>query len=723
MKAGEYLGQEQFLFAMRPGRCAYLIADQSESGFRRAVSESCTRWGGVSEPILPVDADGTLAPLWRQLLGFANVDQLINVDLDRALSKKVSEANDLTVVELSQINSGGVASFTCHPSAVCPSANLSSKTGPFGMGEGAGLIWTGAHESLDLWAVAAGGWMTDEMVEQEQENAQAIRVSRNPLEVAWAQNSGHTLLDRTSQQFEEHFARSGPYPTSTVVWICDQNNQLDDCLHYWNRRALRSFRYPHNPMVLLPEWDTANWLGFSVRSLLEGRPDDFSPDVVLVSLHTPHGRLREIAESWSMTESQEDMRFSLSSPPPPARKEPFTYLVDMDPTVSYLFERRYGLTSRAAVQVFRDRTTAQFAGPVTFSSIGRCLVSMSAPVLDVLPHRSEVASLIMPHATWCAEGIQVATVGANMPYSFDLQIPTLRAVSDRLLDRSTDQWGLSDKGQLAEGVLGLPGEWSVSEPGVYQSAKTLVTKRARYLEKILGTLEQQDSAFDRAQFLAEAGVGRTERTIHPVARISQLSGIEEGAVLQALEAMVAWEWAERGLRVECTRCKLQSFVPISSVSSKAACPGCRAAQSYDAGTTNLTIYYRLNSLIDRAVDQGVLPHLLAREALLRNATEGHIYAGVDVTIGGLKGEADIFGVLDAKVISGEVKSSASEFTPEQLKKDFWLASCLRVDQYVMASMEDVAQEQVTIAQDLADESGIDLRVLGPDDIWSVSQAN
>ena len=685
---------------------------ESESGFRRAVQEACARWGGATEPIIPVEPDGTVAPLWLQLLGIANVDELVNIDVDPAFVFRVRDAVDLRVVDLREIDRGGLGSYTCHPSAVSPARLPTS--GWFDPSIVPGFMWVGAHESLDLWAAAAGGSISDAIAEREYANAQAIRITRDPMEVAWAQNSRATLLDRSIQQFAEHLSRSGPQPWPTVVWVCGQDAQLDESLHYWNRRALRPFAlFRDNPMVLLPEWGISNWSGFSLRTLYEGRPDNFSPDAFFVSMNVPEERLKEIAESWSMVESTEDPRSTMSSPPPPARVEPFTYLADRDPTIAYLFARRYGLTSRAAVQIFRDRTPTQFDSPVSFSSSGRCIVSISASILDTFPHRAEIASLIAPTASWCEDGVQFATVAANMQYEFELRIPTLQEVTQTLLNRATDRWEVSDKGKVGQGVLGLPGSGALSEPGVYQAAKQLVTKRASYLEKVMASLEQRDPGFDRSRFLAEAGVGRSERTILSAQRISQLSGQDERVVLGAVEHMVALGWAERGLRVQCNRCSLSTFVPFAAVSTGATCPGCQAQQRYDVSGANLTVYYRLNSLIDRAVDQGVLPHLLTREALLRDGSEGYLYPGVQVTIEDVAAEADLFGVVNSKVVSGEVKSSAADFTIEQIEKDVWLATKLQADQYVMSSMEHLGPEQIEIAQSLVDEVGIELQVIGP----------
>jgi hypothetical protein len=53
-------------------------------GFRRAVQEALCRWGGMTEPVIPVKSDGQCEPWWHQAVDLARVDQVINVDVPDA---------------------------------------------------------------------------------------------------------------------------------------------------------------------------------------------------------------------------------------------------------------------------------------------------------------------------------------------------------------------------------------------------------------------------------------------------------------------------------------------------------------------------------------------------------------------------------------------------------------------------------------------------------------
>ncbi|WP_298211611.1 hypothetical protein, partial [Ferrimicrobium sp.] len=91
MQSREYLGQEDFRMAIAPARVAYLIGEESVSGFKRAIQEACTRWGGVTEPIIPVGPEVELDDQWRTIAELADVDELVNVDCDDRAARAVSQ--------------------------------------------------------------------------------------------------------------------------------------------------------------------------------------------------------------------------------------------------------------------------------------------------------------------------------------------------------------------------------------------------------------------------------------------------------------------------------------------------------------------------------------------------------------------------------------------------------------------------------------------------------
>ncbi|XQE77558.1 hypothetical protein ACN24L_00320 [Streptomyces microflavus] len=126
------------------------------------------------------------------------------------------------------------------------------------------------------------------------------------------------------------------------------------------------------------------------------------------------------------------------------------------------------------------------------------------------------------------------------------------------------------------------------------------------------------------------------------------------------------------------------------------------------------MHYRLDSLTDRAGDNVLLPHLLVIAELCRRRPRSYFLPGTDVTFeDGTQEEADIFGVRDGKVLSGEVKTSAPEFNEAQLRRDVALTQRLGADVHLLASITPVDEAVRNTARELCGSAGLELEVLGP----------
>jgi hypothetical protein len=248
------------------------------------------------------------------------------------------------------------------------------------------------------------------------------------------------------------------------------------------------------------------------------------------------------------------------------------------------------------------------------------------------------------------------------------------------------------------------------EPGIFAAIRELTTPRSKELLRELRKL-RADGAVDEglAEIAAHWG-GRSERRHRSG---EQLKGALKASAARVLERLCGAGWAERGLRVICGTCGLPSFVPFPQTADRAICPGCSSPASYETGST-LSVYYRLNSHLDLLSDQGVLPHLLTIAALERQGRRSYFLPGIDVWFGADDkdhAEVDIFGVRDGQVLAGEVKTSASEFTPEQITRDITLSSLLEADIHVLAATGEIPKKTVEKAEQECKVAGLSLFVL------------
>jgi hypothetical protein len=690
-----YLGQAVVQAAVLPARAAYLIADGSEVGLRRAIREASARWGGMTEPIVPVKTGGEIDGWWRQVVTLAGADTAVNVDVAEADASAAAGGLGLELIPVGQVGTAGISMYAVH----------AAWAGPVSLPDPNAFVI--GRENGPLWEITAAGDLSPEHLAGLRTDALWVRRAAED-EVARSQLWGHTLIERTVSQFSEHWARGGPSACPAMVWITEPDS-VADCVYFWNLRALRPLRLRTVPMLLIPAGQVQYWLGFAdqLAHVLE-RPDEFAPDAAIRSLSVGEDRLGEDAAQLGL-DLFEGEPWSGLRDPAPLRQPPFTYRADLEVRVWFRFERHYGEVTDVDVHLLRDRTTIRFTSPVTFRGGGMTLVRLSGPPFDPLPKRQAVASRILNGASWSHDSLQVMTFAQN-DYWFELHIPELREAADAVLGEVTVRHELSDKGKLGMAWLEGRDVSPLLEPGVFATIRALTTPRSKELLRELRRLKADGSVDDELAEVAAHWGGRVERRYRDA---SQVEGLPPSDATRILERLCALGWAERGLRISCGACGLAGFVGMHATTGHATCPGCSAPASYAVGSS-LTVYYRLDSYLDRLSDQGVLPHLLTVAALARRAKASFFLPGTNLWFGSGErpdAEADVFGILDGKVLTGEVKTSAAEFTEEQITRDTDLSRKLAVDTHILAATDDIPDGVIGMAQTACTARGLALITL------------
>src|SRR5580704_14113391 len=428
MDSRDYVGPTAVQAAVLPARAVYLVADGSEGGLRRAVQEACTRWGGMTEPIVPVRPGGEIDPWWQQVVSTTRADSAVNVDAKPDDAAKVAETLSLGLVPLADIDHHGLTALTVHPDAVGPEALPRPNA------------YVMAREKRALCEVVGAGDLSDEHLESLRAGTLYPRRPHQD-EVARAQLSGWTLVERTCSQFAEHWTRgleSGP----AVVWVTEPQC-FAECISFWNLRALRPLRYGSLPMLLLPVGQVQHWLHFTAElaHVLE-RPDQFEPDVAVCSLAVSDADLHKTASELELQHHEGEPRIGHAWPAA-ARKPPFTYLLGLDARRWLAFERSYGEVTDVDVQLFRGTTTIRFASPVEFRPGGSALVRLSGALLDGLPRHAAVAERIVKGGTWRDSALQITAHAVN-DYLFEIHVPELAEVTAALLGAVTTRHVLSE---------------------------------------------------------------------------------------------------------------------------------------------------------------------------------------------------------------------------------------------------------------------------------------
>ena len=148
---------------------------------------------------------------------------------------------------------------------------------------------------------------------------------------------------------------------------------------------------------------------------------------------------------------------------------------------------------------------------------------------------------------------------------------------------------------------------------------------------------------------------------------------------------------QQGVGVRCTNCGSWLWREMGSLQQKVECDGCNAAVPVPVESV---WRYRLNSLVRNGIAlHGCVPVISALRNLREKARESFIYThGVALfkEHGDTKPEAelDLLCISDGRLICGEVKSSVSDFTREELEKLARVAADIRADQVAISAFND-----------------------------------
>lgn len=697
----DHLGQVTIRASVSPARATYLIRIGSKEGFRRSVQEATTRWAGATEPIIAVGKSGKPTPWQRQLVELSRTDALVNVDLERIAAERVARELGMPLVELREIDRATITQFSTHP------LRLEDPRGSFVVP--AALL---ARRGAQLWEVAVAGDVTDRHESDLASHGLGFRRATTAEQVGRAQLTRGTALDLGLRLFGEYEGVGGPAPISTIV-VVSRRNALPALLDYWNVRALSPVKFENNPVVLLPTSEYAHWLGF--QEMFQGilnRPADFSPDVLLYGNGTGE-QVDAIAQSLGLEITAEEPKSSHTFPPPPRRTAPFTYRRDVDPRFGVVFERRQGVATSIDIHLFRTGTRVRIDSPLPPTGPGQALLRLESTVFDDLPKRAAIADHIAPNATWSSSMLQFAIELAPR-FDLTLTIPTSAEALQLVLREQVAQHSVSDKGQLGQALAARFTLAGLHSATTLRCIRALTTRRSKAFTDAVKHLAP-DTRLALEPLATEWATERRRR----IASARDLRPLCGGLTSQALEALAQAGWAERGLRIRCSSCRLDSFIPLPRVAgASAVCPGCETPGTFIATPDGVELHYRLDSLVDRASDQGILPHLVAIEALKSRYAVVHAIPAVVVhDLGRHEHEVDIIALVDGLILAAEVKTSASAFTDDEIAKDIERSSLLGAQIHLMAAVESIGRRAIETAQRGCDALGMELLVLAGEDLF------
>ena len=657
--------------------------------FLSAVSYASTEWGGFSHPIVPVGRSDRLPGLYEQII--ADLEPEVWIDysgrtpserdqLTRALSRQVMEIPGV------RREPGAHVLIAVPPEEVDHRRDLvvPPAASPFWHKVALGVV---PEEHQDWWSDLNFSFKCPEM----------------PSEVVRAQIEGNCVIGVTRAQIQVYEADA---TSDALVICCWRRPTLSQLLWFWNLRATAAPSLKRTTIILAtPESLNDPSIGAVLREAA-WTPFPRRPDLVLVGEDLD--ALRGFGEQCGFTLDRGRRIQSRIGPERDPITDPLRFMLNVHPAEFVLGSRREGTRVTVPVTVTTPSTTARFASPVRFNPRFGGYVRVDIDGIPDLqwPKNSGAAGLVLDNAEYSRQGLSILTT-SSVDYRLDLRVPTATAVLARALGMHGWSWRLSDKGRYAQGLASSLSDRTqldvLADRDVLAVAARLMTlsttkatqaiargmQGARHLathEEVVAVARESIAALSPQWLTGNEIASRADRKLRPV--------------VFALNKMIRIGLARRGLRHKCIRCGVVSHLPLPLAADVIACPGCRHEDVLGGAASDRepTIVYRLNSLLDRALDQDCASHIVVARWLERYRGVRYTVPGAEVVRGEELREIDILAVSGHEIVVGEVKASGTAFTQDVIRDITSLAKDLGADRLILASLDDIRDDARLFAE-------------------------
>ena len=267
---------------------------------------------------------------------------------------------------------------------------------------------------------------------------------------------------------------------------------------------------------------------------------------------------------------------------------------------------------------------------------------------------------------------------------------------------------ISDKGRRAIALMRLLG----GEPGLRVLASSRVYRLLVTMAQIVERQAVQQAVRRRVEGIvtAEQADALGESVWRDVTEGGQFDrqhltwdGIRKGLDVSPEDCNALIEWLVQrrvlfqGYDFTCPECGMRRWHPINRLADTQLCDGCQAVSLKPITPNVLQWRYRLNEAVAQAVDQGVLPHLLAvrrmsewtadRRAPLLGLLPG-LQPEPREACGPPEIEVDLFAIKGGRAVVGECKAGGDRITDKTVGRFAELGRLLDCSRIIYATTTD-----------------------------------
>jgi len=350
---------------------------------------------------------------------------------------------------------------------------------------------------------------------------------------------------------------------------------------------------------------------------------------------------------------------------------------------------------------------------------------MRGDFLDQIPCDNSLAALLILRpatisrrfdAVWVSYRTQLTE---KPPERIEINLPSTWTLYERYFGSRGYVVRPSDKLSYTNALFDLAG--GLGGGAVFRSrvaAEILDLLSDKSTKKLAQEIKRQVAGLDKISVedvenaVAAAGaIPRYQRVPYSFLNLYSMlkSKLDHAQCLQILSALVNVGAIHRGFNITCPRCNVTLWYGLNNLSERITCAGCLTpfplplAASSQA-KEDLPVQYALNPLTNRAMDQDVLPVLLALETLREiHPQMYHVAPGVafrPAQASAVEGDFDFLYVYKSALYAGECKSGG-RVSEKDISTTLRVARAVGIRAFFFVSLAGFSEESLRLIEQAA----------------------
>jgi hypothetical protein len=732
---------------VRPTRVAYFVEESDRIGFERAASIATTQWGGIHNLIVPVAIERDEQPVHWYFLDLlelfepdvfvAYADQTRSESLRTSVLRMLAQRFPWRDVNLVDGNVFDRIDGSMHALAVLPDDERGRKS----------LVCRSVESWSSVVNLAVFGRIYEGQESLYSEHLSTTAETLDPVTTAFwdasADSAWNTsVLNLTSFRLHPRSVAGGSEHNAFDIVVGESVNSL---CWYWSARALREatqFQDLGRRVLLCPYSVIETPAAFEAMLLMIRRklPVMGLSSSIDLLFHTwtseDYERVLPIVQQHRDLQKSADGRFTVNHQfgrdvvlqDTATRKLTFLFAAGDAP---HSFRAGAGAGTPYPVQWTEDARNPIRHEPVAGikPSWGSVFVDVECDVWKRLPRSKSLGSQVRADAWLSRWGLTHIAAAVGTAKYDEYFLPSEWAALAAWFQDKGFSIRLGQAGRYAEAMISLVGGLDRVElfatRQAYNLLYRLALKSSKKVAQRLSQLAGQEP--DLLAALADLETGPelkgVPKTLNQLMSDPGLS--PKDTVPQTVESLLGIGALRRGLYLECPRCGTSDWHAVAELQEQLTCPGCSerfALPLIDGKGRERVWQFRLNSLMNRAVDQDLVVNALTLFRETRKRAASCMTVGLEIVKGDVvETELDLCFVVDQSLIAAECKTGDRLETKDFDRARF--AASLGFAEFIFVTTQsswskEVAEQLVTLADELK-TAGVPMtiRTLSGDDLF------